>query len=92
MCSIIKNRKKLSPELIDDILNSNNCKKIWEIKNREYVLEYNRNYYKNNKDKFLYINENIFCEFCNCTYQRCHRSRHFKSKKHIKNSNSPVEC
>ena len=97
MSKTIKPRRKITPLLIDEILkNTTNPVLIWKLKNREYVLEYNKNYnkkyYLNNKKNFSYNNDKIFCNICNCNYFHSHKSRHFKTKKHINNSNSPVEC
>ena len=70
-------------------------KKEYRHQNKDKISESHKQYYEQNKDKIkeqtkLYreqnkdkINEHIHCD-CGMTYSRSHKSRHCKSKKHIK--------
>ncbi len=69
--------------------------KSYRENNRELLREKARQYYTDNKDKELAYDRNrrqehpeLYKEImtCDCghTYQRQHKSRHIKTKKHIK--------
>jgi len=51
----------------------------------EYNKEYNKNYYRINKDK-LQENSKKHCELCQCGYSSGNNISHLKSRKHINNS------
>tara|TARA_B100001093_G_scaffold467289_1_gene486372 strand:+ start:480 stop:1025 length:546 start_codon:yes stop_codon:yes gene_type:complete len=51
-------------------------------KNKDDILEYAKNYKEQNRDKIRKDkNEKFNCE-CGGKYTKCHKVRHFKSKKH----------
>jgi hypothetical protein len=50
--------------------------------------EYNRQYYHNNRDKFLTkYNHTHYCEVCNTLLQKKYRNRHEATAKHHKKVN-----
>ena len=56
------------------------------LKEKEKMKIYNKKYYDTNKDIILNTyNKEILCE-CGSHYKLYHKSRHFKSNKHIKNT------
>lgn len=57
-------------------LNMKKCQTDFKNKN------YNREYYKNNKNKILeYNKEKVICDICNCEISRNHLARHKKTEK-----------
>ena len=58
-------------------------KEIYE-KNKESILQYHKDYYKNNLKKIKqYATKIIECE-CGSNIQQTYKSKHLKSKKHLK--------
>jgi hypothetical protein len=52
--------------------------------NKESIKEQQKIYRDNNKEKMkLYRSGTIMCE-CGCEIKKHHKSRHFKSNKHLK--------
>tara|TARA_R110000772_G_scaffold1832_2_gene6208 strand:- start:582 stop:1133 length:552 start_codon:yes stop_codon:yes gene_type:complete len=56
------------------------CAKEYRENNKEHIKEYNKEYRENNKEKFT---EKIKCE-CGVIYTYKHKTRHFKTKTHLK--------
>ena len=88
--SILEQTQKYREENKDKILEYS--KKYYE-ENKDKILEYHKKHYEENKDKILEykqkyreenkekLNEKFDCE-CGGKYTRCHKSKHFKTKKH----------
>jgi hypothetical protein len=56
----------------------------YKIENREEILKYHNEYYIKNKEKLqIMMNKRINCE-CGKIYQAGNKSKHFKTKKHLK--------
>ena len=53
--------------------------KKWYSENNEYKKDYLKIYYEENKDKMY------SCEKCKCQIKFLYKSKHNKSKKHLKN-------
>lgn len=62
-----------------------NYNQIYRQLNRDYILQYKRNYYYKNKERFPFIYNPVKCECCNVIIDKTSLKRHMKSKKHIKN-------
>jgi hypothetical protein len=55
-------------------------------KTKEYIKEYNKKRYLNNREALLQISrEKYFCKDCNKEIVKYFKCRHEKTKKHIKN-------
>ena len=50
-------------------------------KTKEYIKEYHKNYYEQNKEKFL---ADVYCDICKVRYSKSNRSRHCKNRLHIR--------
>jgi len=50
-----KKRRKMNDDVINSIINDENTssKKLWDIKNREKRINYNKEYYNKNKEKII---------------------------------------
>ena len=48
--------------------------------------EYQRNYYQQNKGKYIRYNSTEFCEQCQCVYKKKYRARHLRTNKHRRNA------
>jgi hypothetical protein len=69
--------RKLNHEKINEQI------KKYKEDNRELILSYHQNYYENNKEKLLnMMMKKVTCD-CGCIYSIGHRTRHFKTKKHL---------
>jgi len=53
------------------------------IREQEELIAYRKSYYEANKEKF---NGDIICDLCQIRYGRSNRSRHIRSKMHLKNA------
>ena len=54
-------------------------------------IEYQKEYYKNNKDKLLKkLNEKFTCELCGGSYTYSGKSKHLQTKKHNKFINNDI--
>jgi len=58
--------------------------KVWKQKNKEHTSEYNKANYQDNKEHIKAKRSELFeCE-CGVSCLKTHKSRHLKSKYHIK--------
>ena len=69
----------------------NNNKELWAIrkeKNKEHIQEYLKKYSTTwraeNKEKIINYNQQLYTCECGITLTKVKKSRHFKSKKHLK--------
>lgn len=51
--------------------------------------DYNKNYYLNNKSKYI---GDYHCPACNVICSLANKSRHFKSKPHVKKVDEIINC
>jgi hypothetical protein len=83
-------RPKLPPKPIDEtrleLLSSINRLRPLRDNKDEFktkdIQQYRKQYYESNKEKFI---ADIVCIACNVKYQKANKTRHLKSKSHLKN-------
>lgn len=51
---------------------------------KEIKAIYNKTYYNKNKDKYIERSKNLDCEICRGSYNYYSKSRHIRSKRHLK--------
>jgi len=56
--------------------------KKYKENNKEKIKEYQKKYIEKNKEK---LSQKIYCDVCDCWIRRDSKSRHLKSKKHLRN-------
>ena len=62
-----------------------NYNQIYRQVNRDYIIQYKKDYYYKNKERFPFVYSPVKCECCNVIIDKTSLKRHMKSKKHIKN-------
>ena len=61
------------------------------MSDQDKTKQYNKEYYKNHKEKYLNdgeYNKKIECKICNKGYSKLNYAKHLKTVKHIRNSES----